>query len=116
MLEFLIEFVEKFQKLNDQRDVQKLGILIGSYHAIVIENLGMRGVAAKFVLGALTAEEEEDRQFTATDFLQCTELDADFLGNMTGDKTWIYKYNPETNAQLSVWKSLSTQPKTAHQV
>jgi hypothetical protein len=58
---------------------------------------------AKFILQVLTAEQKENRLFAATDFLLCAETDADFLGNIiTGDETWIYSTEPETNAQSSV--------------
>jgi hypothetical protein len=88
------------RRLTTREMSEKVGISIGSCHAIVTEDLDMRQVAAKFIPRVLTAEQEENHLFAATDLLQCTESDADFLGNIiTGNETCIYSYDPETKAQ-----------------
>jgi hypothetical protein len=58
----------------------------------------------------LTAEKKENCLFAATNLLQCTQSNADYLGNIiTGEKTRTYGYNPKTKAQSSVWKAPSSQ-------
>jgi len=50
--------------------------------------------------------------------LQEAESDENFMGQIiTGDKTWVYEYDPETKRQSSQWKSAdSPRPKKARQV
>ena len=69
-------------------------------HATVYEVLGMSRVAAKFILQVLKVKQKENHLFTATEVLQCTISDENFLGNMiTDNKTWIYGNEPEKKAQ-----------------
>jgi len=46
------------------------------------------------------------------------ESDENFVGQIiTGDETWVYRYDPETKCQSSQWKSAdSPRPKKARQV
>jgi hypothetical protein len=92
--------------------------LIDLRHAIVTEDLGMRQVATKSVPPPLTTKQEENCLFAATDLLQCTESDADFLGNIIiGNETCIYSYDPDKKGQSLVGKSpLFPQPKKLTQV
>jgi hypothetical protein len=50
--------------------------------------------------------------------LQEAESDENFMGQIiTGDKMWVYGYDPETKCQSSQWKSAdSPRPKKARQV
>jgi len=60
----------------------------------------MSRVAAKFILQVLKVKQKENHLFTATEVLQCTISDENFLGNMiTDNKTWIYGNEPEKKAQ-----------------
>jgi hypothetical protein len=50
------------------------------------------------------AEEQKQRRFTKCQDL--LERQDDILGLViTGDKTWVNKYNPETKRQNSQWKT-----------
>jgi len=60
----------------------------------------MRTVAEKFIPLVLKVKQKENHLFTATEVLQCTISDANFLGNMiTGNETWIYGNEPGKKAQ-----------------
>jgi len=66
----------------------------------------------------LTAVKKEWRLSVATKMLQEAESDENFIGQIiTGDKTWVYEYDPETKHQSSQWNSAdSPRPKKARQV
>ena len=83
----------------------------GTCQMILMQDLNMLYVAAKFVPRILTTEQKEWRLSVATNMLQEAESDANFMGQIiTGDKTWVYGYDPQ-------WKSAdSTRPKKARQV
>jgi hypothetical protein len=50
--------------------------------------------------------------------LECANSDLDFLKTViTGDESWVYGYDPGSEAQLLQWKSPSSpRPKKARQV
>ena len=65
----------------------------------------------------LTAEQKEWRLSVATNMLQEAVSDENFMGQITGNETWVYGYDPETKHQSSQWKSADyPRPKKAHQV
>jgi hypothetical protein len=46
------------------------------------------------------------------DMLECASGDPEFLKTMiTGDETWVYRYDPEMKVPLSQWKH-SSSPKS----
>jgi hypothetical protein len=60
----------------------------------------MRRVAAKFVPKLLSCEQKELRLDVAQDMLECANGDLDFLKTViTGDKSWVYGYDPGTKAK-----------------
>ena len=59
-------------------------------------------MCAKFVLHLLTDDQREQRQKIARDLLERSCEDMQFLKNkVTGDESWVYGYDPETQ-----WKGL----------
>lgn len=85
------------QKINDQKNVQRSWNLISSCHTMVTEDLGMRHVAAQFILWVLTAEQKESHLFKAADIFWCTESDADLIGNWQQNmdlKLWSQNKGP----------------------
>jgi hypothetical protein len=54
----------------------------------------------KFVLKLLTVKQKETRFAVATDLLQCAGQDTNYMKTLiTGDESWVYRYDPETKAQ-----------------
>ena len=78
----------------------------------------MHHVAAKFVPRILTGDQKQQRVNVCTELCQLTSDDVMFLSRViTGDKSWVYGYDPETKRQSSQWKSsMSPRPKKARQV
>jgi len=77
----------------------------------------MHRVAAKFVPRLLTPEQKELRVAVCQELHQRALDDPSFmLRVITGDKSWVYRYDPETKQQSSQWKSPgSPRPKKARQ-
>ena len=78
----------------------------------------MKRVCAKFVLRMLTDDQCEQCQKIASDLLEHSCEDEQFCKNIvTGDKSWVYRYDPETKQQTSQWEGPSSpQSKNGHQV
>ncbi|XP_068201628.1 histone-lysine N-methyltransferase SETMAR-like [Palaemon carinicauda] len=97
---------------------EEVGISTFSAHSIMTEDLAMNRVAAKFVPKLLMAEQKELRFEVLQDMLDSTNRDPSFMNTIiTGDKSWVYGYDPETKSQSSQWKhSTSPRPKKACQV
>ena len=63
----------------------------------------------------LTEEQKVQRLSTCQDILQQLEADDKLWENViTGDKSWAFQHDPETNRQSRQWKSASSSiPKKA---
>ena len=77
---------------------------------ILTEDLDMRKVCAKMVPKELTEEQKQRRVIICQDL---SERQNDILGHViTGDKTWVYQYDPEMKQQSAQWKTAnSPRPK-----
>ena len=77
---------------------------------MLTEDLDMRKMCVKMVPKELTEEQKERRVTICQDLL---ERQNDILGRViTGDETWVYKYDPETKRQSAQWKTAnSPEPK-----
>jgi hypothetical protein len=87
---------------------EALGIPRTIVSEILMEDLGKKYVAAKFVPQLLSKEQKEFRAEVAQDMLETTNKDPDFPKNIiTGDESWVcdYEYDPGTKAYSSQWKS-----------
>nr|XP_015921282.2 uncharacterized protein LOC107450086 [Parasteatoda tepidariorum] len=65
----------------------------------------MNRVAAKFVPKLMSPEQRDVRFDVAQDLLNTANTDPVFLNTViTGDESWMYGYDSETNRQSSQWK------------
>ncbi|XP_033224565.1 protein GVQW3-like [Belonocnema kinseyi] len=93
--------VEQDRRLNVRELEDELGIPKSTVWRILTENLGMTRVCAKFILKLLTDQQKNLRLEIAQDNLEIINSDENFFQKViTGDETWVYGYDPETN-QLS---------------
>ena len=106
------------RRLTLQEIVAEVGISTGSVHSILTEELNLRRVSAEFVPKLLTEQQKELRKEIAEDMLDLTNQDPKFIKTIiTGDETWVYGYDPETNFQSLQWKHPEAPgPKKAWQV
>jgi len=92
---------------------EQVNINTQTVRKILTEDLDMRKVCSKMVQKELAKEQKQRRITICQDLL---ELQDDILGRViTGDKTWVYQYDPETKQQSALWKTAnSPQPKKFH--
>ncbi|UYV68414.1 hypothetical protein LAZ67_5004261 [Cordylochernes scorpioides] len=97
---------------------EDLNISIGSCHSIFINDLGIRRVAAKFVLKLLNCDQKQHRMNIVNEMLDSVRDDLNLLQRViTGDEAWVYGYEVETKSQSSQWKlPHEPRPKKARQV
>jgi hypothetical protein len=89
----------------------RLGLLFGTFQRILMDT-------AKFVPSILTDEQKQWHVSVCQEMLDKVRNDKNFpLSAITGDKTWVYCYDPEIRQQSSHWKSsYSSHPKEVRQV
>jgi hypothetical protein len=77
----------------------------------------MHCIAAKFVPRLQTPEEKEHHVAICEELCQRALGDPSFMSRViTGDKSWVYGYDPETKPHSLQWKSPgSPRPKKARQ-
>jgi len=82
----------------------------GSVYNIVHNDLGYRKVCSRRVPRQLSDDHKRARQTICQEHLDChaREGDAFLQWNVTGDESWVYHYEPESNRQSMQWKHLSS--------
>ena len=110
--------VRNNRRLTVREIADDCGISMGSCDAILNDNLHVKRVWAKFVPRLLTDDQREQRQTIAHDLFERSCEDVQFHKNtVTGDESWVYRYDPETKQQSSQWKGpTSPRPKKGRQV
>jgi len=106
------------RRLTVRETADDCGISMGSYDAILTDDLHMKRVCVKFVPRLLTDDQCEQCQTIARDLFERSCEDVQFLKNIvTDDESWVYGYDPETKQQSSQWKGpMSPLPKKGRQV
>jgi len=111
-------FVHNNRRLTVREIADDCGICVGSCEAILTDDLHIKRVCAKFVPRLLTDDQREQCQTISRDLFEQSCEDVQFLKNtVTGDESWVYRYDPETKRQLSQWRGpTSLQPKKGRQL
>ena len=111
-------FVDNNRRLTVQETVNDCGISVGSFDAILTDDLHMKCVCVKYVLCLLTDDQREQRHTIARDLFEHSCEDMLFRKNIvTGDESRVYGYDPATKQQSSQWKGpMSPRPKMGRQV
>jgi hypothetical protein len=77
-------------------------ILKGSCHDILTTKSEMHWVVSKFVPRLLTQDQRDSHVAICQELLDHATEDEDFLTRIiTGNETWVYRYNVETKTQSS---------------
>ena len=99
-------------RLTVRMIAEELGLGKSSVHTILTEHLEMKKVCAKIVLKLLTPEQKLRQKEYCVDW-KTSEKSDEFLERViTGDESWIYKYDIELKSQSREWKQKdSSRPK-----
>jgi len=83
----------------------------GSAYNIVHNDLGYRKVCSRWVPKQLSDDHKHARQTICQEHLDrhVREGDAFLHRTVTGDKSWVYHYEPESKGQSTQWKHPSSQ-------
>ena len=93
--------INKNRRLTVRGLEENLGIPKTIVSQILIEDLGMSRVIAKFLPRVLTEDQKNFRVEIVKDNLESINKDPKLLKRViTGDETWVYGYDPETRARL----------------
>ena len=96
--------IEGDRRLTVRELENDLGIPKTTVWEILNKILGMTRVRAKFIPKLLTTEQKDLRSEIAQDNLEMVSDDENVLKKfITGDKSWVYSYDPETKQQSSQW-------------
>jgi len=99
------------RKLIIRELAENLNIAYGSIQDIVVNNLGLRRVAAKLVPTELNFMQKRDRVVITKDMISKAESDPTFIKRIiTGDEMWVYEYDTQSRHQASEWKA-SNEPR-----
>ena len=114
-VERVLAVIRGSRRLTIREVADEVEISIGSCHKIFTEKLQMRRVSARFVPRLLTDDQKENRVEISQELLANANGNENFLENIiTGDETWVYVYDVETNMQSSQWLGKgSLRPKKA---
>ena len=94
------------RKLTIREIAEELNITYGSAQDILVNDLGLRRVAAKLVPKDLNFMQKRDRVDVARDMRSKVDSDPSFIKRIiTGDETWIYAHDMHSRHQASEWRS-----------
>ena len=94
---------DKGQTIHDVYN--SIGLSYRSCQCILVEELHMRRIAAKFVPRLLNNDQRDHRIQVCTELQEAVRHDPNFLSRViTGDESWVYGYDLETKQQSSRWK------------
>ena len=97
--------ISKDQQPTVQEPEADLGMPNTTASEILMQDLIMKYVSATFILRLLLPEQKEHRAAVASDLIQTTTNEPDFLEKViTGDELWVYSCDPEMKARSSQWK------------
>ena len=94
----LLQIVREIPRLTVRSKAEQVNNDINTVRKILTEGLDMRK--------EITEEQKQRRVTIRQDLL---ERQDDILGRViTGDKTWVYQYDPETKRQSPQWKTANS--------
>ena len=100
MMEKVRQMLVQDRRLTLRFIAEELGISKDTTHTIVRHDLGKRKICSQFVPHNLAEEEKAKRMETSGDFFSMCDQDPLLLENIvTGDETWCYQFDPESNRQ-----------------
>ena len=105
-----VEIIRRLVHEDRRRTIKDIAAIVyvsyGTMQTILTCDLNMHHIAAKFMPRLLTPEKREHRVAICHALRQCAMDDPSFMSRViTGDESWVYRYDPQTKQQSSQWKS-----------
>ena len=110
-------FMDKDRRMSIETISARLNFSVGTVPTIILEELKMRNIFAKFVPKVLREDQKERCCHDRREMIELINSDpAVFDALVTCDWSWIYCYDPEIKRQSSQWKHAGfPRPKQARQ-
>ena len=104
-IDFVRNLVKEDRRLTVYQIVETVGILVGSDHSILHDDLCLSKLSAQWVPKALRPNQLNFRSELSMVILIKIEADEGcfFDRIITGDETWVYQYDPKTKQQSKQW-------------
>ncbi|XP_050527794.1 protein GVQW3-like [Daktulosphaira vitifoliae] len=97
------------RRLSIRMIADEVGIDKMTVHNIITNDLGMRKICAKLVPKVLTDEQKERRVAVASEMIDRLQTESEILDRViSGDESWVFKYDPETKRQSTEWHTLAS--------
>jgi hypothetical protein len=97
-------FADRRQTIHDVCEI--VGLSYGTVQRILVDNLNMRRISARFVPRLLSDNQKALHVSVCRELKQQARDNPNFISNITTSvETWVYGYDPETKQQSSQWKS-----------
>ena len=90
-------FMDKDRRVSIETIRAQFDVSVGTVHTIIREELKMRNICVKFVPRVLREDQKERRCHDSREIVELINSVLDAL--VTGDKSLIYCYDPETKRQ-----------------
>jgi len=93
--------VRSDRRITARMVASELNLNHTTIHQILTQELAMRKLCAKIVPKNLTIEQKDIRKDARLHLLERIQSDRNFLKKViTGEKTWIFEYDPETKDKI----------------
>ena len=110
-------FMDKDNRVSIETISAQFDVSVGTVHTIILEELKMRKICAKFVPRVLREHQKDRRWHYSREMVELINSDPAVLDALvTCDESWIYYYDADTKRQSSQCKHAgSPRPKKARQ-
>jgi len=100
------ELILEELRISAKSTAEQLGISHEWVGSIILEDLDMQKLFAKWVTKCLNADQKRQQFQSSEEFLEFVRRDPnDFLSRLvTMDETWLCHYDPETKQQSMEWR------------
>jgi DNA-binding IclR family transcriptional regulator len=104
----------KDRRLSIRMIAEGMGLDKNAVHRILTEHLHMQKISAKLVPKHLSVEQKANQLEICQDLLERLKLETNLLDKViTGDESWVSKYDRQTKEQSEEWHMKNSRPKHA---
>ena len=102
LIDQIKNFMDKDRRVSIETISAQFDVSVGTVHTIILKELKMRKICAKFVPRVLREDQKERRRYDSRKMVEMINSDPAVLDALvTCDESWIYCYDPETKRQSS---------------
>ena len=116
-IQAVAELIEDDRRLTVREISEETGIPKTTIHDILVDDLQLKHVSARWVPHLLTDENRAERTRCAQEFFRMMRREPGFLQRIiTADETWLHYVTPETKNQSKQWVPVDARSPTKARV